>query len=319
MMRKSKEILILRGGKNEEHEISLKTANEVGKALKKLGYKIDYLDVNPKTFINDIKKFNPFCCFNALHGTFGEDGKIQKILFDKKIPYTHSGIQSSSIAFNKNQTKKKLINSEVTMLKSKLINIRKINKKILINFYKKNDSFVIKPNSSGSSYGVIIIKTLKDIDKFFQKNYKRKIYKEHKEILIEKFVKGKELTVTVIEENKLTKPVEVTEINYKNKFFDYKTKYNLGLSKHIIPANLSLKIYKKCLKFSKIAHDTIGCNGITRTDLILDENTNKLYFLEINTQPGLTPVSLVPEQLAIKGISFIEMINLLIKNSKCKN
>ena len=93
----------------------------------------------------------------------------------------------------------------------------------------------------------------------------------------------------------------------------------MGLSKHIIPANLSSKIYKKCLKFSKIAHDTIGCNGITRTDLILDENTNKLYFLEINTQPGLTPVSLVPEQLAIKGISFIEMINLLIKNSKCKN
>ena len=170
------------------------------------------------------------------------------------------------------------------MLKSKLINIRKINKKILINFYKKNDSFVIKPNSSGSSYGVIIIKTLKDIDKFFQKNYKRKIYKEHKEILIEKFVKGKELTVTVIEENKLTKPVEVTEINYKNKFFDYKTKYNLGLSKHIIPANLSLKIYKKCLKFSKIAHDTIGCNGITRTDLILDENTNK--FVEVSVLKG---------------------------------
>jgi len=317
-MRKKK-ILLLQGGKNEEHEVSINTGNEVYKALLKLGYKTEILNVEPKKFKKDIEYLKPDCCFNALHGSFGEDGTVQKILFDLKIPFTHSGISASKIGFNKDKAKNYLKDTKINLLKSEVINTDKINEKILNKFISKYKSFVIKPLLSGSSYGVQIIRSSDDIKKIYLNSFKKnKLYIKHKKLIIEKYIKGRELTVTVIEKNKKILPIAVTEILSKNNFFDYQAKYSQGYSKHVVPASLEKSIYNKCLIYSKEAHDTLGCNGVTRSDFILNDIDNKLYFLEINTQPGLTPVSLVPEQLKYKGINFLELIKLLVKSAKCQ-
>ena len=172
----------------------------------------------------------------------------------------------------------------------------------------------MKPVSSGSSYGVRVFNSINDIDKFFL-NFENEmnVYQNHKKLMIEKYIKGRELTVTVFENNKVSEAVEVTEIVSSNSFFDYKAKYTKGLSKHILPARLPEKIYQQCLYFAKIVHDTLGCRGISRSDFLYDEQ--QVYFLEINTQPGLTPISLVPEQLSYKNISFDMLIRRIIQSS----
>ena len=165
-------------------------------------------------------------------------------------------------------------------------------------FYEKYGSFVLKPASSGSSYGVQIIKSLQDLKLLFNKEFEKKnLYKNHDLLIVEPYIDGKELTVAVIEENSISKPIEVTEIISKKLFFDYEAKYSEGISKHILPAQIPSKIYRQCLNDAKIVHDSLGCRGVSRSDFIYDEKNNKLFFLEINTQPGLTSVSLVPEQL----------------------
>ncbi len=314
-----KNILILAGGNNEEHEISIMTSKEVFKALSQLGYQVKILNVNPSTFKYEIKKYKFDCCFNALHGTFGEDGQIQKILFENNIPFTHSGILASYKSFNKNQTKISLKKSKIDFLNS--FNIRKseINKNKLDEIFHNIKDFVIKPISSGSSYGVVIIKSYYDIEKILNNTYFNKvILNSHEHFMVEKYTQGRELTVSVIEDNENSKAIAVTEIFTKNNFFDYKAKYTPGFSRHKVPASLESSIYEKCLFNSKIAHETIGCRGISRSDYIFDEKFNKLYFLEINNQPGLTPISLVPEQLNYKGISYLEMIEKLIQSAKCR-
>tara|TARA_Y100001970_G_scaffold294302_1_gene450138 strand:- start:3623 stop:4579 length:957 start_codon:yes stop_codon:yes gene_type:complete len=306
-------ILILKGGMNEEHLVSLSSAKEVKKAIIELGYKCQSIIVDPKNFKSKIKNYKFDVCFNALHGTFGEDGKVQKILYDKKIKFTHSGIKASKLAFNKHLTKKKLTNKKVILPNYKYIKKRLINKKILEKFLLENGEFIIKPVSSGSSYGIKIISSLKQINIFLDLiNKKKSIYKNHKDFLLEKKIQGKELTVAVINEKAKSKAIAVTEILSKNKFFDYNAKYTNGKSKHILPAKIPKRIYKLCLKQSKMIHDKFKCKGVTRSDFIYDNINNRLYFLEINTQPGLTKISLVPEQLKYFKKSFNQIINELI-------
>ena len=316
---KKKKIIILQGGRNEEHEVSLNTGAEVNTALLKLGYETESLNVNPKNFREDILFFKPDLCFNALHGPFGEDGQIQNILFELNIPFSHSGVIASTTAFDKNQTKNCLKNTEINLLKSEIINKNDVDLKLLNSLLVKYKSYIIKPLSSGSSYGVQIVNSIQNANIIYERYFKKnELYKNHDNLIIEPYIKGRELTVTVIQKDELSESIEVTEILSKNKFFDYQAKYTKGFSKHIIPAKIPKLIYNKCLNHSKIVHDTIGCNGVTRTDFIFDEINEKLYFLEINTQPGLTSVSLVPEQLKYKGIDFIELIDLLVKSAKCQ-
>ncbi len=310
-MIKSKNILILQGGNNEEHEISLNTAKEVKKALVKLGHRPQLLNIVPNNFLKDIKKYKPDICFNALHGTFGEDGQIQKILYDLKIPFTHSGIKASKIAFDKEKTKAAIIKKKILIPISETINSIDINYKKILSYYKKFSSLVLKPSKSGSSYGVNFIKSKKDLLNIPN-------YEEHKRVIIEKYIEGKELTVTVLNIDNEVRAIEVTEIETNNDFFDYEAKYTKGLSRHIIPAKIPKNIYDLCLSNAEKVHKIIGCKGVTRSDFIYDEKKNKLYFIEINNQPGLTPVSLVPEQLLKKGINFIDLIDLLIKQAKCQ-
>lgn len=309
------EILILEGGFNEEHEVSLTTAKQVKKVFKK--NKINYrsLIVNPRTFENIIDKYsNKLICFNALHGTFGEDGKIQEILKKKKLKFTHSGIYASKNCFNKINSKKMLTKYKIPTpiffeIKPNLLNESYLNK-----YKKKFDKFIIKPNESGSSFGIRIIKTKNDLDNLIKnlKNYKKEL-KYHNSLIIEKYINGKELTVSVLEIYNKLQSLEVTEILSKNKFFDYKAKYSKGFAKHILPANIPSNIYKRCLRIALRAHKILKCNIISRTDFIYDKKSNKIFYLETNSQPGLTAISLVPEQAKFKNISFEEIILQLIK------
>ena len=309
------EILILEGGFNEEHEVSLTTAKQVKKVFKK--NKINYrsLIVNPRTFENIIDKYsNKLICFNALHGTFGEDGKIQKILKKKKFKFTHSGIYASKNCFNKINSKKMLTKYKIPTpiffeIKPNLLNESYLNK-----YKKKFDKFIIKPNESGSSFGIRIIKTKNDLDNLIKnlKNYKKEL-KYHNSLIIEKYINGKELTVSVLEIYNKLQSLEVTEILSKNKFFDYKAKYSKGFAKHILPANIPSNIYKRCLRIALRAHKILKCNIISRTDFIYDKKSNKIFYLETNSQPGLTAISLVPEQAKFKNITFEEIILQLIK------
>ena len=311
-----KKILVLEGGFNEEHEVSLNTSREVQKSLKRMKLEFEVLKVNPSNFSEKIKLYDKgFLCFNALHGTYGEDGTIQKILEKNNLSYTHSDYKSSKIAFNKNLTKLKIKNSDVVTLKSIVIKKNQIKIELLNELYNKFNSFVLKPVCSGSSFGVKIFNSKSDINNFFSNYMKEiKIYKNHNKLMVEKYIRGRELTVTVYEREKISQAIEVTEIFSSQLFFDYKAKYTKGLSKHVLPAQLPKNIYKQCLSFAKIVHDMLRCKGLSRSDFLYDEK--KIYFLEINSQPGLTPISLVPEQLSYNNIHFDTLIRNIIESSQ---
>ena len=309
------EILILEGGFNEEHKVSLTTAKQVKKVFKKNNINFRSLIVHPQTFENVIDKYsNKLICFNALHGTFGEDGKIQKILKKKKFKFTHSGIYASKNCFNKINSKKILTKYKIPTPIFSEIKPNLLNKSYLNKYKKKFDKFIIKPNESGSSFGVRIIKTKNDFNNLIKNliNYKKKL-KYHNSLIIEKYIDGKELTVSVLEIYNKLQSLEVTEILSKNRFFDYKAKYSRGYAKHILPANIPSNIYKRCLSFALRAHKILKCNTISRTDFIYEKKSKKIFYLETNSQPGLTAISLVPEQARFKNISFEEIILQLIK------
>jgi len=309
------EILILEGGFNEEHKVSLTTAKEVKKVLKKNKINYNSLLVNPKTFENVIERYsNKLICFNALHGTFGEDGKIQKILKKKKFKFTHSGIYASKNCFNKIISKNFVTQYKIPTPDFFEITPNFLNENCLKKYKKKFYKFIIKPNESGSSFGVRIIKTQNDLENLLKnlKNYKTEL-KYHNSLIIEKYIDGKELTVSVLEIGNKLQSLEVTEILSKNNFFDYKAKYTKGFSKHVLPANIPSNIYKSCLRFALRAHKILKCNTISRTDFIYDKKSNKIFYLETNSQPGLTAISLVPEQARFKNISFEKIILQLIK------
>ena len=311
----NKKILILEGGNNEEHDVSLVTSREIQKILNQNKLKFKILRVNPKNFHKKIINYKNFVCINALHGPFGEDGQTQKILKKNKIPFSHSNIKSSNLCFNKSASKKEIIKNKLMSPKYYLLNINDLNEKKLITIKSKLKKFVIKPNRSGSSFGIKIIKNQKEFDILISnlEEFKRKL-NNHKEILIEEYISGRELTVSTIKLDKKIHALDVTEIKSKNKFFDYKAKYSKGYAKHILPAKLNKINYAKCLKFATKAHKLLGCNSLARTDFIFDTKKNKIFFLETNTQPGLTPISLLPEQANYKGLPFSEIIFILIKN-----
>ena len=311
-----KKVLILEGGYNEEHKVSLKSSLEIQKVLKKANIEYKVLKVNPKNFNKKILKFKNFICFNALHGSFGEDGKIQRILKKNNIKFTHSGIKSSEICFDKIKAKKIIIKNNISTPQFSLIKIKNLNKDQLINISNTYKKFIIKPNKSGSSFGIKIIKSKKDLNKLINsiESFKNKL-NQHKEVLIEEYKLGKELTVSTINFKRIIEALAVTEIKSKNIYFDYQAKYTKGYSKHILPANVNKKIYLKCLKIAVKAHSALNCGSVARTDFIYNTKNKKIYFLETNTQPGLTSVSLLPEQAKYKNISFQNIILGIIENT----
>jgi D-alanine-D-alanine ligase len=301
-----KKILILAGGVSKERLISLDTGVQVAKELKKNGYKVKICepDVNLSKSIN---QFKPNVIFNALHGQFGEDGYIQTILEGFKIPYTHSGVIASSIAMDKEISKKIFIKNKINTPKYIKYSYKENIFDLIKNIEKKlKFPVVIKPINEGSSVNVFIC-TKKNISRILST---MKIYKQ---IMIEEFIGGREIQVAIMGNKKLG----AIELKPKRKFYDYKAKYNVdSKTEHIIPVELSNNKLNEVMSLSLKAHKTIGCNGVTRSDFKFYEN--KFYLLEINTQPGMTKLSLVPEIAKYNGISFIKLIEWILKDAKTK-
>ncbi len=311
-------VLILQGGYNEEHKVSINTSKQIARALKKLKIDFKKFTVNPNTFEKDILKYSKnYICFNALHGPFGEDGTIQKILKKNKFRFTHSNQISSANCFDKVKSKKIVKKFKVKTPIFEIINCKEITSKFLLKIKKKYSKFVIKPASSGSSYGLKIIKSKKDLSIFLNEltNYKKR-FSSNEKILIEKFINGIELTVSVLQQNSTLKPLAVTEIVSLNSTYDYQAKYSKGFSKHFIPAMINQKNYKKCLNLALKIHKIFKCNTLSRIDFIYNNKQDKIYFLEINSQPGMTKLSLLPEQAEYKKIKFESIILSLINNAK---
>ena len=298
-----KKILILCGGISKERLISLDTGKQVANELKKNKY--DVVTSEPDhTFLKKIKLFKPDMIFNALHGQFGEDGYIQTILEIQKIPYTHSGVIASSIAMDKEISKKIFIKNKILTPKYIKFDYKK-NKTNIIKVIEKKLKFpvVIKPINEGSSVHVYIC-TKKNIIKNL------KVLRLYNQILIEEFIGGREIQVAIMG-NKILGAIELEP---KRKFYDYEAKYNSNAkTKHIIPVNLSKKDLKKIMTITRNAHQLIGCRGVTRSDFKF--YNGKFYLLEINTQPGMTKLSLVPEIANYKGISFIKLIEWILKDA----
>ena len=301
-----KKVLILSGGISKERLISLDTGNQVFKELKKNGYRVKISEPD-NNLEKNIKIFKPNVIFNALHGQFGEDGYIQTILDRFKIPYTHSSAIASSIAMDKEISKKLFIKNKIKTPKFFTYSYD-ITKSNLIKKINKNLSFpvVIKPLNEGSSVNVYI-SSKKTLDKIL---YKLKVYKK---VLIEEFIGGREIQVAIMGNKKLG----AIELKPKRKFYDYEAKYNTSAkTKHIIPVDLPKKKLNEVLNISLKAHKLIGCKGVTRSDFKF--KNGKFYLLEINTQPGMTKLSLVPEIAAFKGISFIKLIEWILKDASKK-
>jgi len=298
-------VAVLMGGSSGEREISFLTGRACSIALKKKGYRVKEID-GKGDFVNKLKKIRPKVVFNALHGKFGEDGYVQTILDVLKIPYTHSGAVASNLAMDKALSR--IIFNKNNLKTPKYFLISKDNKSSVNRKIKKKKikfPIVIKPVNEGSSLGVHICK-----NKFeFKKNYK-KLIKEYDRILVEEYIPGKEIQVAVMG----NKPLGAIELVPKRKFYDYKAKYsNKAGTKHIMPAPISYRKYKEVLLLAKKAHDILGCRGITRSDFRF--YNNKFYLLEINTQPGMTKLSLVPEIASYKGISFEDLVVWIVKNA----
>ena len=298
-----KKVLVLCGGISKERKISLETGKAVIKELKKNKYKVKISepDIN---LISNIKSFKPNIIFNALHGQFGEDGYIQTVLETQKIPYTHSGPIASAIAMDKEISKKIFLKNKI--LTPKYIKYTYANEKK--NIIKKIEKFlkfpvVVKPINEGSSVHVYICNK-KNILK------KLKILSIYKEILIEEFIPGREIQVAIMGNKKLG----TIELKPKRKFYDYEAKYNpKANTKHIIPVDLDKKDLKKVTDIALKTHKVIMCRGVTRSDFKFYKG--KFFLLEINTQPGMTKLSLVPEIARFVGINFIKLIEWILKDA----
>ena len=308
----------MQGGYNEEHKVSINTAKQIAKVLSKLKLDFKTLVVKPDTFEKDILKFsNKYICFNALHGPFGEDGKIQKILKNNNFYFTHSNHISSANCFNKLKSKNIVKKYNIITPSFETVKCENINLKLLATIKKKFSKFVLKPSSSGSSHGLQIIKSNEDLLAFSKdlRNFKKKFHK-NEQFIIEKFISGRELTVSVLEKNSVPQPLEVTEIVSLNKTYDYQAKYSKGYSKHFIPARISKQNYKKCLNLALKIHKIFKCKTLSRIDFIFNKKQNRIYFLEINSQPGMTALSLLPEQANYQKIKFESIILKLINNAR---
>ena len=298
-----KKILIISGGISKERIISLDTGKQVAKELKKNGYRVKIAEPDYR-LLDTIKSFKPNIIFNALHGQFGEDGYIQTILETTKIPYTHSGVISSALAMDKELSKKIFIKNKILTPKYFRYSFDK-SKKNLIKLIENKLKFpvVIKPINEGSSVNVFICNKSNIFDKLM-------LLKEYKKIMIEEFIAGREIQAAIIGSKKLG----AIELKPKRKFYDFQAKYNpKAKTKHIIPVNLEKRKHDELMKIALKAHNLLKCNGVTRSDFKFFNN--KFYLLEINTQPGMTKLSLVPEIAAYKGISFIRLIELLLKDA----
>ena len=301
-----KRIAVLMGGRSAERDVSLSSGRGVMKALAEEGFDPVLLDPgdNPGDQLFQAKVD---AAFNALHGRFGEDGTVQGLLELMRIPYTHSGVLSSALAMHKERTKDVYRAAGLPVVKSFVVD-----RKAAAASHLMEPPYVIKPVNEGSSVGVFIIRKG---DNRPPAALGSDTWTLSSEMMIEEFVPGRELTVSVMGD----KPLGVTEIVTELEFYDYEAKYAPGGSRHILPADLPAKVSAEAMELALKAHQALGCRGVTRTDFRYDDTgpKSRLILLETNTQPGMTPTSLVPEQAAHLGISYAKLCRWMVEDASC--
>jgi len=304
---KKKIILVVSGGTSSEREVSLKSGKACTYAIKKLKYKVLNFDPAKKDF-KKIKNYKVDLIFNALHGRDGEDGIAQSYFEYFKIPYTHSGILSSMNSMDKIISKKAFKKNKINTpayIELNQINYLNILKKKKIFELRLKYPLILKPSNEGSSIGVKICKNFIELKKNINE-----LIKKHKTLIVEDFIGGQEIQVAVIN----GKSLGAIELKPKRKFYDYKAKYSKSArTQHLMPANLSKEKYEEVLGLAKKAHKALKCRGVTRSDFKF--KNNKFYLLEINTQPGMTDLSLVPEIAKYVNISFQKLVKTIIDDS----
>ena len=301
---KKEKVTVLMGGISAERDVSLDSGKACAKALAEIGFEVTSLDAKDD-FIEKLINNKPDKVFNALHGRFGEDGSIQGLLEHLKIPYTHSGILSSAIAMDKLTSKKIFKDAKISSPEYQVI-------KTLEDFQSSKIGYpcVVKPNNEGSSVGVYIFNEPKKSDE----ETIISLLKKYTFLILEKYIPGREIQVAVMG----SKALGGIEIVPTRSFYDYEAKYSANAkTKHIIPVKINEADYKKILDMALQAHNILGCRGVTRSDFRYNESDklNKIYILEVNTQPGMTSLSLVPEIANYYGISFNELVKWIINDA----
>jgi|TARA_R110002020_G_scaffold6251_6_gene26130 D-alanine-D-alanine ligase len=304
--KKKLHVAVLMGGWSAEREVSLMSGKGVADALEKNGHQVSRVDMDRNIAII-LDGIRPDVVFNALHGVPGEDGTVQGMLDLMQIPYTHSGLATSVIAIDKELTKQQLVPAGIPMPKGKIVSSASL--------YEADPlprPYVLKPVNEGSSVGVAIVTD--------ESNYGNPIsrdasgpWQEFDELLAEPFIRGRELTTAVLGDRALC----VTELRTAQGFYDYDAKYTEGLTEHICPAEIPENIERLCLDYALRAHQILGCKGTSRTDFRWDDEqgADGLFVLETNTQPGMTPLSLVPEQAKQMGISYEQLVEIIVREA----
>ncbi len=294
-------VAVVMGGPSAEREVSLSSGRECAAALRDAGYTVTEVDAGPDlaVVLSDLK---PDVVFNALHGRWGEDGCVQGILEWLKIPYTHSGVLSSALAMDKQKSKDVFRAAGLPVVDSMIVS-----KAEVMAGHMMSAPYVVKPNNEGSSVGVYLVHEAA--------NGPPKLSDDMPDmVMVETFAPGRELTTSVMGDRALT----VTDI-ITTGWYDYDAKYKEGGSSHVVPADVPQEIFDLCMDYALRAHAALGCRGLSRTDFRWDETrgTDGLILLETNTQPGMTPTSLSPEQAEKVGISFPDLCDWMVKDASC--
>lgn len=300
-----KRVAVLMGGWSAEREVSLESGRLVGVALRELGHEVVPVDVRcDLAHLMAALTPKPDVAFNALHGPGGEDGVIQGVLEMMGIPYTHSGVEASAIAMNKVLSRRVFEQGGISVPPWKVVLREGMDAA-----HPMTMPYVIKPINDGSSKGVYVIRSEANF-KVFQKEW---AFGET--ILIEKFIDGREIQVGVVG----NQAVGAIEVRTQEPFYDYTAKYTPGKAEHLMPAPLSSSAYEKALELGLKAHQLLGCRSVSRSDFMYDEAQDQFYLLELNTQPGMSPISLLPEIAAHGGMPFNQLISWMVDQAWCDN
>ncbi|MFK8034624.1 MAG: D-alanine--D-alanine ligase [Hyphomicrobiales bacterium] len=304
-MAKAKHIAVLMGGWSAERPVSLASGKPCAEALRGCGYDVTEVDVdrNVSSVLSDLK---PDAVFNALHGPFGEDGNIQGVLEFLNIPYTHSGVMASALAMNKEKAKLVMAGAGVPVASSKVMHRMDAAKTHVM-----KPPYVIKPVNEGSSFGVLIVNE-------DHEHPPQELYSDNWPygdiVMVEKYVAGRELTCAVLGDKAMA---VIDIISQGSGFYDFDAKYAEGGSVHVLPADLPGDVYKSIQSYALAAHKALGCRGVSRADFRYDEANAELICLEVNTQPGMTPTSLVPEMAADAGFDFGALMRWMVEDASC--
>lgn len=300
-----KRVAVIYGGWSSEREISITSGTKMAEAARKAGYDVVEIDAG-RNLAEQLAEARPDAVLNGLHGPWGEDGCVQGVLEVLGIPYSHSGVLASALAMDKIKSKAIYRQAGIPVAKD-----RRITRAEAAAAHPLEPPYVIKPVAEGSSFGVLIVR---DGANGPAREVLGPDWRYGDDLMAEEFIPGRELTVAVLGD----RPLAVTEITTLRDYYDFDAKYAAGGSQHVIPADLPDHVTQAAMDFALQAHQALGCRGATRSDFRYDDKRDRLVILETNTQPGMTPTSLVPEQAAFVGMSFEDLVSWMIEDASCR-